>query len=258
MSTLSEISTKAPKEFDKKEAKELAAKLIAELDELQNLLYAERKHSILIVLQGLDASGKDGAIRKVFGQMNPQGVRVQSFKAPTEEELAHDFLWRVHEHTPEKGMIQIFNRSHYEDVLITRVHKWCDDATAAKRFDLLVGTRFLRAEIIGGNAYNHQTLALVGLVELLKARVLRRVSALAGNIHQQHDLPFERRERRRRAVNRTQREIVNARSSKGHRPDGQTQQHQFHHVDQDSEPPIPPAIRRFPSAGVLTVYEIAP
>ena len=137
MSTLSEISTKAPKEFDKKETKELAAKLIAELDELQNLLYAERKHSILIVLQGLDASGKDGAIRKVFGQMNPQGVRVQSFKAPTEEELAHDFLWRVHEHTPEKGMIQIFNRSHYEDVLITRVHKWCDDATATKRFDAI-------------------------------------------------------------------------------------------------------------------------
>lgn len=137
MSTLSEISTKAPKEFDKKETKELSAKLLGELDDLQNLLYAEKKHSILIVLQGLDASGKDGAIRKVFGQMNPQGVRVQSFKAPTEEELAHDFLWRIHEHTPEKGMIQIFNRSHYEDVLITRVHKWCDDDTAAKRFDAI-------------------------------------------------------------------------------------------------------------------------
>ena len=137
MSTLSEISTTAPKDFDKKETKELSAKLIAELDELQNLLYAERKHSILIVLQGLDASGKDGAIRKVFGQMNPQGVRVQSFKAPTKQELAHDFLWRIHEHTPEKGMIQIFNRSHYEDVLVTRVHKWCDDATAAKRFDAI-------------------------------------------------------------------------------------------------------------------------
>ncbi len=137
MTTLSEISTKAPKELDKKETKELTAKLVAELDELQNLLYAEGKHSVLIVLQGLDASGKDGVIRKVFGQMNPQGVRVQSFKAPTEEELAHDFLWRIHEHVPEKGMIQIFNRSHYEDVLITRVHKWCDDDTAAKRFDAI-------------------------------------------------------------------------------------------------------------------------
>jgi PPK2 family polyphosphate:nucleotide phosphotransferase len=137
MGMLSEISTKAPKEFDKKETKELTAKYLIELDELQNLLYAENKHSILIVLQGLDASGKDGVIRKVFGQMNPQGVRVQSFKAPTEEELAHDFLWRIHRHTPEKGMIQIFNRSHYEDVLVTRVHNWCDDATAAQRFDAI-------------------------------------------------------------------------------------------------------------------------
>ena len=137
MSTLSEISTKAPKELDKKETKELTAKLLIELDELQNLLYAEQKHSILIVLQGMDASGKDGVIRKVFGQMNPQGVRVQSFKAPTEEELSHDFLWRIHRHTPEKGMIQIFNRSHYEDVLVTRVHDWCDDITATKRFDAI-------------------------------------------------------------------------------------------------------------------------
>jgi PPK2 family polyphosphate:nucleotide phosphotransferase len=137
MNTLSEVSTKAPKEFDKKETKELTAKLLIELDELQNLLYAENKHSILIVLQGLDASGKDGAIRKVFGQMNPQGVRVQSFKAPTEEELSHDFLWRIHRYAPEKRMIQIFNRSHYEDVLVTRVHGWCDDTTAAKRFDAI-------------------------------------------------------------------------------------------------------------------------
>lgn len=137
MSMLSEISTKAPKEFDKKETKELTAKLVLELDELQNLLYAQGKYSVLIVLQGLDASGKDGAIRKVFGQMNPQGVRVQSFKAPTEEELAHDFLWRIHEHTPEKGMMQIFNRSHYEDVLVTRVHGWCDDETAKQRFDAI-------------------------------------------------------------------------------------------------------------------------
>ncbi len=137
MSTLSDISTKAPKEFDKKETKELTAKLVLELDELQNVLYAQGKHSVLIVLQGLDASGKDGVIRKVLGQMNPQGVKVQSFKAPTEEELAHDFLWRIHKHTPEKGMIQIFNRSHYEDVLITRVHDWCDDATATLRFDAI-------------------------------------------------------------------------------------------------------------------------
>jgi PPK2 family polyphosphate:nucleotide phosphotransferase len=137
MSTLSEVATKAPKDFDKKETKEQTAKMLEDFDELQNRLYAEKKHSVLIILQGLDASGKDGVIRKVFGQMNPQGVRVESFKAPTEKELAHDFLWRIHQHTPEKGMIQIFNRSHYEDVLITRVHGWCDDATALKRFDAI-------------------------------------------------------------------------------------------------------------------------
>ncbi len=137
MSTLSEISTKAPKEFDKKETKEKTAALLEELNDLQNLLYAESKHSVLVVLQGMDASGKDGVIRKVFGYLNPQGVQVKSFKVPTEEELSHDFLWRIHQHTPSKGMIQIFNRSHYEDVLVTRVHGWCDDDTAIKRFDAI-------------------------------------------------------------------------------------------------------------------------
>ncbi len=134
---LSEISTKAPKEFDKLDTKEKTEAIINELDDLQNLLYAEGKHSILIVIQGMDASGKDGVIRNVMGNMNPQGVNVQSYKAPTAEELSHDFLWRIHRHTPPKGMIQIFNRSHYEDILITRVHKWCDDATAKKRIDAI-------------------------------------------------------------------------------------------------------------------------
>ena len=86
-----------------------------------------------MIIQGIDGSGKDGVIRNVFTSMNPQGVNVISFKAPTEEELSHDFLWRVHRHAPAKGMIGIFNRSHYEDILITRVHKWCDDKTAKKR-----------------------------------------------------------------------------------------------------------------------------
>jgi PPK2 family polyphosphate:nucleotide phosphotransferase len=134
MNKLSEISTKAPKELEKKEAKEITEKLLEELNELQNLLYAERKHSVLIIIQGMDASGKDGAIRKVFSRINPLGIQVKSFKAPSEEEQAHDFLWRIHQHAPAKGMIQIFNRSQYEDVLITRVHRWCDDATAQKRF----------------------------------------------------------------------------------------------------------------------------
>jgi PPK2 family polyphosphate:nucleotide phosphotransferase len=85
------------------------------------------------VIQGIDGSGKDGVIRNVLGNMNPQGVSVKSFKAPTAEEASHDFLWRIHQHAPQKGMIQVFNRSHYEDILVTRVHKWCDDKTAQKR-----------------------------------------------------------------------------------------------------------------------------
>lgn len=137
MDSLAALPTKAPKDWDKKETKEKTEALLAELSDLQNLLYAEGKHAILIVLQGMDASGKDGVIRNVFSRMNPQGVRVQSFKVPTEDDLAHDFLWRIHQHTPAKGMIQIFNRSHYEDVLVTRVHGWCDDATAQKRFDAI-------------------------------------------------------------------------------------------------------------------------
>ncbi|HVG13350.1 MAG TPA: PPK2 family polyphosphate kinase, partial [Chitinophagaceae bacterium] len=134
MSTLSDIDTRATKEFDKKDIKEKTALLLEELNELQNLLYAEGKHSVLVILQGLDASGKDGVIRNVFGHINPQGVQVHSFKTPTADELSHDFLWRIHLQAPAKGMIRIFNRSHYEDVLITRVHGWCDDATAEQRF----------------------------------------------------------------------------------------------------------------------------
>ncbi|MEZ5034027.1 MAG: polyphosphate kinase [Chitinophagaceae bacterium] len=130
---LSDIATVAPKGIDKDATKKKTKDIKKELDDLQNLLYAESKHSILIILQGMDASGKDGTIRKVLGHMNPQGVRVKSYKAPTPLELSHDFLWRIHQNTPQKGMIQIFNRSHYEDILITRVHKWCDDETAMKR-----------------------------------------------------------------------------------------------------------------------------
>jgi len=131
--SLSKIDTRAPTDMDKKEFKEKTISILGELEELQNLLFAEGKHAVLIVIQGMDGSGKDGVIRNVFTSMNPQGVNVTSFKTPTPEEMAHDFLWRVHHHTPAKGMIQLFNRSHYEDILITRVHKWCDDETAKNR-----------------------------------------------------------------------------------------------------------------------------
>ena len=143
---LKDISTRAPKDWDKQETKEKTAAILEELNELQNLLYAESKHAILVVIQGMDGSGKDGVIRNVFGSLNPQGVTVKSFKAPTAEELSHDFLWRVHSASPSKGMIQIFNRSHYEDILITRVHKWCDDATAKKRMKAINDFEVLLAE----------------------------------------------------------------------------------------------------------------
>ncbi len=130
---LSSISTKAPAKANKEKLKEQTAKMLEELDELQNRLIAESKHSLLVLIQGMDASGKDGALRNVFGSLNPLGVSVKSFKVPTAEELSHDFLWRVHKYVPPKGMIRIFNRSHYEDILVTRVHGWCDDATAKKR-----------------------------------------------------------------------------------------------------------------------------
>lgn len=130
---LKNISTKAPKNYDKEKIKTKTVSLLRELDELQNLLFAESKHAVLVVIQGLDASGKDGVIRNVFGDLNPQGVTVQSFKVPTPLELSHDFLWRIHQHAPPKGFIQLFNRSHYEDILVTRVHKIIDDDIAQKR-----------------------------------------------------------------------------------------------------------------------------
>jgi PPK2 family polyphosphate:nucleotide phosphotransferase len=105
------------------------------LGQLQALLYAEKKHSVLIVLQALDAGGKDGTVSHVFTAFNPQGTSVVSFKQPAPIELDHDFLWRIHPHAPPKGWVAIFNRSHYEDVLIARVHKLVDKPTLTARYD---------------------------------------------------------------------------------------------------------------------------
>src|SRR5690349_2382053 len=107
---------------DDRSGRELAAG-IAALDALQYVMYAERKHALLVVLQGMDGAGKDGTIRHVMTGLNPQGCRVTPFKVPTAEEASHDFLWRIHRAVPGLGDIGIFNRSHYEDVLVTRVHK---------------------------------------------------------------------------------------------------------------------------------------
>jgi len=111
------------KNIDKTEGEKKLQDLCAELSELQEMLAAAHQQSVLVVLQGTDTAGKDGTIRHVFSQINPQGCQVWSFKQPTPEELDHDFLWRVHHVTPGKGSFGIFNRSHYEDVLVVRVHK---------------------------------------------------------------------------------------------------------------------------------------
>ncbi|HXO92691.1 MAG TPA: polyphosphate kinase 2 family protein [Candidatus Acidoferrum sp.] len=110
-------------------------KYVEKMAQLQYLMYAERKHSLLIVLQGLDAAGKDGVVRHVLTGMSPAGCVAVGFKQPTPEELAHDFLWRVHPHVPAKGSVAIFNRSHYEDVLVVRVHELVPENVWSKRYD---------------------------------------------------------------------------------------------------------------------------
>jgi len=122
-------------EGDKKDAEARLAELGRELDALQDVLFAQRKHKVLIVLQAMDTGGKDGTIRKVFEQVDPQGVRVANFKAPTTTELERDYLWRVHQQVPARGEIVIFNRSHYEDVLIVRVRQLVPPAVWQKRYD---------------------------------------------------------------------------------------------------------------------------
>lgn len=118
----------------KNEAKKALDDLNDRLEELQELQYAEGKHKVLVVLQAMDTGGKDGTIRHVFDGVNPQGVKVASFKVPTKKELAHDYLWRVHKQTPGSGEITIFNRSHYEDVLVVRVHNLVDEEVWRRRY----------------------------------------------------------------------------------------------------------------------------
>ncbi len=119
---------------DKSDARESLATAHARLESLQERLYAEGRHKLLVVLQAMDTAGKDSTIRHVFQGVDPLGVRVRGFKAPTPEEQAHDFLWRVHSHVPGAGEIAIFNRSHYEDVLITRVNGWIDAGECERRY----------------------------------------------------------------------------------------------------------------------------
>lgn len=150
---LAGVDTRAPEDADRHETRAATRELGHVLRDLQERLWAEGRQSVLVVLQAMDAGGKDGTIRKVFTGINPQGVRVRSFAAPTEEELAHDFLWRVHRHAPRAGEIGIFNRSHYEDVLVARVRSivpedvWRDRFRQIRDFEHVLaaaGTRIVK------------------------------------------------------------------------------------------------------------------
>jgi PPK2 family polyphosphate:nucleotide phosphotransferase len=135
MAVLTKIDTRSPKGLDKEATKLKSLKLNAELAELQNVLYAENKYKVLVVFQGMDASGKDGVVKNVFRGVNPAGIRVRSYKSPTLEESSHNFLWRIYKEVPCSGMIQVFNRSHYEDVLFPSVHNLVPEKTIKRRLD---------------------------------------------------------------------------------------------------------------------------
>jgi PPK2 family polyphosphate:nucleotide phosphotransferase len=134
--SISKLPTQASNfsQMSAKDCVDLTAKLGEQLNKQQNLLHAARNKGVLIVLQGMDTAGKDGVIRHVFQHVNPLGVRAEAFGAPSEEEKQHDFLWRIHHKAPSRGEMVIFNRSHYEDVLVTRVRHWIDDATCKSRY----------------------------------------------------------------------------------------------------------------------------
>lgn len=133
---LADRPTRHPDLFDdKKHARASLKEDAAAIDELQDKLYAERKRALLVVLQGMDTSGKSGVIRNVFGKTSPLGMQVEAFKAPSATELAHDYLWRVHAASPRKGRIGIFDRSHYEDVLVVKVRNFAPAEAVEQRYD---------------------------------------------------------------------------------------------------------------------------
>ncbi len=134
---LNEFDPADTDDWNKKDALAETAKLEPRLAELQELLYATEKRALLVVLQGMDTSGKDGTISHVMGAFNPQGCQVAPFKVPTREELAHDFLWRVHKMVPARGMVGIFNRSHYEDVLVVRVDEIAPEPVWKRRYSAI-------------------------------------------------------------------------------------------------------------------------
>ena len=137
MRNLRKTDTEAPKRADRDQLEKRTSKLHEELLKLQYGLYKNKEYSVLIVLQGLDAAGKDSTIRSVFSGVNPMGTSVKSWKVPTEEEYGHDFLWRIHKHVPPKGMIHIFNRSHYEDVIVPIINKSISPKKVNRRYEYI-------------------------------------------------------------------------------------------------------------------------
>ena len=137
MSTLSKHNPLGNSNWKKREIKKETEALLDEIAVYHRRLYAEGKQSILLVLQGMDASGKDGLTRELFKKVSPAWVNVHSFKKPNDEEMKHDYLWRIHKNTPKKGMIKVFNRSHYEDILVPSVYGYIDQETIDKRYNQL-------------------------------------------------------------------------------------------------------------------------
>lgn len=131
--SLHKVSSLPPPDVSETEIRQILPQRIKKLAEIQDKLFAQKKYAVLVIFQGMDASGKDGAVKHVFSGVNPAGCKVKSFKVPTEEEVSHDFLWRIHKECPEKGMIQIFNRSHYEDILVPTVHKQLEKSVIYER-----------------------------------------------------------------------------------------------------------------------------
>ena len=165
--SLRAFATKYSGELSKDDAKKLLKKNQEKMRKLQVRLHAEDKQSLLVVFQAMDTGGKDSTIEKVVGHLNPQGCAVHGFKKPTDEELAHDFLWRVHPHTPAAGQISIFNRSHYEDVLIVKVHQWAADRVIDQRYEQInqfenllhsAGTRIVKIMLHISSEYQRERL----------------------------------------------------------------------------------------------------
>ena len=164
---LADIDTDPPKGLSKDEAEARFSSLSDELFALQDLLWGAKTHGVLIVLQGMDTAGKDGVIKHVAGCLNPRGINVVSFGVPTKEELDHDFLWRVHRHAPRKGEFALFNRSHYEDVLVVRVNELVPESIWKERFGHIRDFEELLSE--------HDTIVLKFFLHISKNEQERRL-----------------------------------------------------------------------------------